>query len=132
MAEEAFGLLVLRVVVGGIFIAQGHRKLFAPAEASHGRHNLERMIAAAGIPFSSRLALLVSVLELTCGALLLTGLVARLACLPLIGILLVAIRVKLPTGFFGGWDWPISVLGGTLALLLLGPGAISLDAWLSV
>ena len=38
--EFAVALLVLRLVAAGIFVAQGSRKLFAPAEAPHGRANL--------------------------------------------------------------------------------------------
>jgi len=41
-------------------------------------------------------------------------------------------RVRWQKGFVNGWDWPLSVLGGTIALLLLGSGAYSLDALLGL
>lgn len=125
--------LVLRLVIGGIFIAQGWRKVMAPADAPHGRGNLQRMIESGGFPAASLLALAVGAAELGCGVLVLIGLLTRLAVLPLIGIMLVAIvRFKWKAGFLGGWDWPLSVLGGCVALLLIGGGRFSVDHLLSL
>lgn len=132
MPEEAVAALVLRLVVGGIMTAQGYRKLLQDPGAPHGRQQLTRVIGAAGLPVAGQLALLVAFFELAGGALVLVGLLTRLAAIPLIVILLVAIRVKWPSGFFGGWDWPLSVLGATLALVALGAGPWSIDAALQL
>lgn len=129
----ALASLALRLVVGGIFIAQGWRKVIAPAEASHGRANLERMIASGGFPAAATLAMLVGLAELGCGLAILVGFLLRLAVLPLIVVLLVAIvRFKWKAGFLSGWDWPLSVLGSCVALLLLGAGELSIDRLLSL
>jgi uncharacterized membrane protein YphA (DoxX/SURF4 family) len=125
--------LVLRLVVAAIFIAQGWRKVIDPVDAPHGRGNLQRLIASGGFPSAGTLALLVGLAELGCGILVLAGLLERLAVLPLIGIMLVAIvRFKWKAGFLSGWDWPLSVLGSCLALLLLGAGRFSLDHLLAL
>lgn len=127
MTEVDFASLLLRLVVGGIFVAQGWRKLFGPPQISHGRLGLERLIREVGVPKASHVALIVSVLELACGGALIAGFLTRVACLPLAGILIVAMRAKWGSGFFGGWDWPLSVLGATISVFLLGPGVISVS-----
>ena len=120
--------LILRIVVGAIFVVQGYRKLFAPAGTKGSGSGLRGMIREAGFPFPDVLATVVSVTELTGGILLLVGLLTRLAAVPLALTLVVAIvRFKWREGFQGGWDWPLSVLGSTIALLLLGAGTVSID-----
>jgi putative oxidoreductase len=121
--------LVLRVAAGSIFVAQGYRKLFAPADAPHGRAGLSEMIRRSGMPSPDRLAAVVAAIELVGGIALLLGLLTRLALIPLSVILLVAIvGFKRKAGFLGGWDWPFSVLAIAAALFVLGAGAWSLDA----
>jgi putative oxidoreductase len=126
--EIAVATLGLRLVAGAIFVAQGWRKLFAAPDAPHGRANLERLIARRALPRPALWAVLVAWTELIGGVLLLVGLLTRLAALPLAVVLLVAIfGYKWESGFLGGWDWPLSVLGIVLAIALLGAGPLSLD-----
>jgi putative oxidoreductase len=125
--------LVLRVVAGAIFVAQGVRKVLAPRDAPHGRGNLESLIAQQPFPRPDLLASLVGITELVGGVLLLVGFLTRLATVPLAVVLLVAIfGSKWRQGFLGGWDWPFSVLGLLAAIALLGAGPISIDAVLGV
>jgi putative oxidoreductase len=120
--------LILRLVVGAIFVAQGYRKTFAPADVPHGRAGLVRLISGAGLPSAPLLAGAVGAVELACGLCLLVGLFTAIASLVLSGVLLVAIVVfKWRSGFVGGWDWPLVCLAAVIALLLLGPGPLSLD-----
>jgi putative oxidoreductase len=120
-------------VVGGIFCAQGYRKLFADRDLAFGRNRLTAMIAEKGFPMPAMLATLTSVAELGCGMLVIAGFLTQLAVIPLIAVLTMAVtQFKWKDGFYGGWDWPFSVLGGSVALLLLGSGRYSVDALLNI
>jgi len=125
---EDLAALVLRSVAGAIFVAQGYRKLFGAPDAHHGRSNLVSMIAGRGLPRPGQLALLTSTVELVFGSLVLIGWLTRPAVIPLMLLLVGAIVLfKLREGFFGGWDWPLSVLAALTAILLLGAGEYSVD-----
>jgi putative oxidoreductase len=130
---EDLASLVLRLVVGGIFCAQGYRKLFADRDLPFGRNGLTKMIAEKNLPSPAQLALLTAMAELACGLFVLAGLLTQLAVIPLIGIMIMAVtQFKWKLGFYGGWDWPFSVLGSSVALLLLGSGRYSIDAVLDI
>lgn len=119
--------LILRLAVGGIFAAQGASRLWGIPKAPAGQ-NLARLLEKRGLPAPAALATVVSVFEFGAGLLLMCGALTRLAALPLIVIVGTAVWFKRKDGFIGGWDWPFSVLGGTVALLVLGAGAFSIDA----
>lgn len=128
MTTTDIASLVLRLVVGTIFVAQGYRKTLSPPDASHGRTNLARLISGSSLPAPRTVAWFVGVTELVAGALVLVGALTVAASLALSAVLVAAIGFKLRAGFLGGWDWPLACLGGTLALALLGAGAVSIDA----
>ena len=81
----------------------------------------------------------VACFEIACGCLVLLGLLTRLAVIPLITIMLVAIATtKIPIlqeqGFWkmaheARTDW--SMLLGSVFLLIVGAGSLSIDAWLT-
>jgi putative oxidoreductase len=81
------------------------------------------------LPFlpASPMAYLATVVELAMPALILVGLLTRLATLPLIGMALFIQLFVYPT------SWPDHLIWITLLVMLLarGPGAISLDALLA-
>jgi uncharacterized membrane protein YphA (DoxX/SURF4 family) len=56
--------VLIRLLVGGVFLAEGIRKFFYPAELGAGR--FERI----GIPFPSATAPFVGSAEMACGALI--------------------------------------------------------------
>ncbi|WP_437755126.1 DoxX family protein [Sorangium sp. So ce1389] len=125
--------ILIRLIVGTVFVSEGIQKFLFPAEIGAGR------FAKIGLPSPEVLAPFVGVVEISCGALVLLGLATRLAAAPLIGVMLVAIAsTKIPIlvnrGFWAmahesRTDW--SMLLGALFLLLVGAGPLSLDARLA-
>lgn len=125
--------LALRLVAAAIFIVQGYRKTFAPPEAKGSGAALEKLIASGGLPRARFLARAVAITELVGGALLLLGLLTRVAALALAFTMVVAIvRFKWKDGFLGGWDWPLSVLGNTIAIVVLGSGTFGVDHFIGL
>lgn len=121
--------LLIRLVVGVVFLSEGIQKfLFARAQGS-GR--FEKI----GLPSPDFLGPFVGITEIICGFMVLIGLLTRLAAIPLIVIMLVAIyTTKLPMLNDGGiWkmlhesrtDW--AMLLCSIFLLSRGGGAFSVD-----
>ena len=126
--REDLTALVLRAVVGSIFVAQGWRKSLSRIDAPHGRAALKETLERNGWPAADQLPRTTGVVELTCGTAVIVGLKTRLALIPLLGILGVAIaHVKWSDGFLGGWDWPYSVAGAAVASMVLGEGRFSAE-----
>src|ERR1019366_7525796 len=121
------GLLLLRVLVGWVFLSEGIQKFLFPAALGAGR------FAKIGIPWPAFSAPFVGVFEIDCGLLVLVGLATRLAAIPLIIDMLVAMATtKLPMLLKSGFwatahearvDW--SMLLGAIFLLMVGGGAWS-------
>ncbi|MGH7294578.1 MAG: DoxX family protein [Polyangiaceae bacterium] len=116
--------LLARAVVGFIFVESGWGKL----------HNLSFIIDRFrewGIPYPQIQAPFSAGTELVCGALLLAGLLSRIAAVPLVVVMIVAIcKVKLdPTStlddFLGFEEFHYILL--LLWIAIAGPGPISLD-----
>jgi putative oxidoreductase len=134
LSTSAPGAVVLiRLMVGTVFLSEGIQKFLFPAAVGAGR------FATIGLPAPEVLAPLVGCFEIACGALVLLGLATRLAAVPLVVIMLTAIATtKFPIlSEHGFWkmaheartDW--SMLLGSLFLLLVGGGQWSFDALLS-
>jgi putative oxidoreductase len=136
-------VILIRLVVGGVFLSEGIQKFLYPAENGVGR------FTKIGIPAPEVMAPFVGVVEIVCGALILIGLLTRLAAIPLIINMLVAIlSTKIPIllgqgfwGFslrtlpyYGFWGMAheartdFAMLLGSIFLLIVGAGAWSLDA----
>ena len=139
-------VILIRLVVGGVFLSEGVQKFLYPAENGAGR------FAKIGIPSPDVMGPFVGVVEIVCGALILIGFLTRLAAIPLIINMLVAIlSTKIPIllghgfwGFslrnlpyYGFWGMmhesrtDFSMLLGSVFLLIVGAGALSLDARLT-
>ena len=121
--------LLIRMVVGIVFLSEGIQKfLFAAAQGS-GR--FEKI----GLPAPEFLGPFVGITEIVCGFLILIGLLTRFAAIPLIIIMLIAIyTTKLPMLSDGGiWkmlhdsrtDW--AMLLCSIFLVVKGGGAFSVD-----
>jgi len=131
--------LPLRLIVGLGFIEHGYAKLFRGADA------FSMILHAIGVPFPDLLGWATIVVEIIGGLLILFGAFVRIAALPMIIVLLVAIfSVHLPNGFssikllsydatgahFGqpGYETDLLYVAALLALCIGGAGRFSLDA----
>lgn len=132
-SEAPPATLLIRVMVGAVFLSEGIQKFLYPGELGVGR------FTKIGLPAPEVLAPFVGVVEMVGGTLLLLGLLTRLAAVPLIINMLVAIAsTKVPI-LLGRGFWSMahesrtdfSMLLGSLFLLLVGAGPWSVDARLS-
>lgn len=122
--------LLIRLLVGAVFLSEGIQKFLFPGELGAGR------FAKVGLPMPELLGPLVGSFEVVCGALVLAGLLTRRAVLPLLAIMAVALATtKWPMladqGFWhmaheSRTDWSMTL--GSLYLLIVGAGPWSVDA----
>jgi putative oxidoreductase len=129
------GLLVLRVVLGVIFIGHGAQKLFGSfggPRISGFASVLEQM----GVKPARPMAILAGLAEFVGGILMILGFLTPLAALALIVVMTVAVfTVHLKNGFFatnGGYEFNLALAGMALTLLITGAGAYSLDSVLGI
>src|SRR5438094_2633882 len=71
-------MLLIRVLVGWVFLSEGIQKFLFPDSLGIGR------FVKIGIPWPQIMAPFVDVVEIVCGTLLLIGLLTRLATVPLL------------------------------------------------
>lgn len=129
--RAAWGLLLLRILVGWVFLSEGIQKFLFPAALGAGR------FVKIGIPFPQFTGPFVGVVEIVCGILLIAGFFTIRACLPfLIDIVVAIATTKIPMllkqGFWAAMHegrTDFCMLTGLIAIALLGAGALSLDEW---
>jgi putative oxidoreductase len=139
-------VILIRIAVGAVFLSEGIQKFLFPNELGAGR------FIKIGIPAPEVMGPFVGLVEIVCGSLIIVGLLTRLAAIPLIIDMFVAlISTKLPIllghGFwrfslsklssYGFWSMAheartdFAMLLGSILLLIVGAGAWSLDAQLA-
>jgi uncharacterized membrane protein YphA (DoxX/SURF4 family) len=129
----AKAVVLVRILVGWVFLSEGIQKFLFPAALGPGR------FAKIGIPLPELSAPFVGGVEIVFGVLVLIGLFTRLATVPLlIDIIVALITTKLPllakNGVWGALHearTDVSMLLGLIFLLIVGGGAWSLDARLN-
>ncbi len=124
-------LLLLRAVIGVVFVAHGAQKLFG-AFGGRGLDAVANVMAGYGLKPGMFFAVLCGIAEFGGGLLLLAGLLTPLAGLVIIGVMVVAIVVS--TGQDGfivpggvGYEYNLVLIAVALALVIAGPGRWSLD-----
>jgi uncharacterized membrane protein YphA (DoxX/SURF4 family) len=132
--EAPAAVLLVRLIVGGVFLSEGLQKFLFPDALGVDR------FAKIGIPAPEIMAPFVGVCETVCGVLFLLGLLTRFAAITMIINMLVAIATtKVPILLYEGFwkmaheartDW--SMLLGSVFLLIVGAGAWSIDRRLGI
>ena len=121
------GLFLIRTIVAVVFIYHGGGKLFGWFGGS-GLQATAGFMGKLGIPYPMAGAVLSGSAEFFGGVLLLTGVAARLAAIPMAFNMAVACLTAHHgfNGMKGGMEYPLT-LGVVLAgLVLTGPGGLSL------
>src|SRR5881392_2395924 len=141
--EAPAATILIRIVVGGIFLAEGIQKFLYPRDLGAGR------FAKIGVPAPDIMGPFVGAIEIVCGVLLIIGLLTRLAAIMLlIDISVAIVSTKVPVllghgfwGFslmklprYGFWSMmheartDFSMWLGLLFLIIVGAGRWSFDA----
>lgn len=116
----SLALLLLRLALGGLMIPHGVQKLKSFATQSG------KFVDPFHIGPSTSMALTIFA-ELFCAILLVVGLMTRLATIPLIVAMSVAVFIANNGDIFGKGELPALYLAGYIALLFAGPGKFSMD-----
>jgi putative oxidoreductase len=121
--------ILIRLLVGGVFLSEGIQKFLFPDSLGVGR------FMKIGIPYPQFFAPFVGAIEIVCGTLLIIGLFTRVATIPLlIDISVAIVTTKIPMLYKAGF-WSMAheartdycMLLGLIFLLLVGSGPFSID-----
>ena len=119
--------LVLRVVLGGLFVWHGIDKYDV------GIDMIKDMFTTWGVPAPGLTAPLTAIIEIGAGTMLVFGIATRMAAMLLSVVMVGAlIYVKQDLGVISSQPMPgaeldLAMLAGLIALVILGPGSISVD-----
>jgi len=131
MNREKFfdlSMLVLRVVLGAIFLAHGGQKLFGMFNGI-GLEGTAKIVEGLGFPKPYLLALAWGCVEFIGGVFLILGILARWSALAITMVVIIQLwKINLPYGFFiqnGGMEYSLLVVGSCLPVILMGGGSWS-------
>ncbi len=122
------GLLVLRVVVGALFVAHGTDKLFGWFNEGMGMEATRQMLTGFGYTEPGALALVVALSETVGGVLVILGLFFPAGAAALLGVMANVIVVKGDWSLFlGDVELEMVYAAAAFALLFTGPGRFAID-----
>lgn len=124
------GLLIVRVVIGLIFVGHGTQKLFGWF-GGYGPKGTGGWMESIGIRPGILMAVIAGLMEAVGGLLFAAGLLTPLAAVMIIATMLVSIvKVHGKNGFWvtaGGIEYNVVLIAISLGIALSGAGAYSLD-----
>jgi len=135
MTSSDLGLLVLRLVVGLTMSAHGAQKAFGWWKGS-GWAGWKAVMVRMGFRPATAWGVIGIAAELVGGLLLAIGFLTPLGAMALIGqSVVIIIKAHWSRGFWGrdgGFEFPLSLAAGVVAIVGTGAGALSLDAVLGL
>ena len=135
MNSSDLGLLVLRLVVGLTMSAHGAQKAFGWWKGS-GWAGWKAVMVRMGFRPATAWGVVALGAELVGGLLLAIGFLTPLAAMALLGQSVVIIaKAHWSRGFWGrdgGFEFPLSLAAGVVAIVGTGAGSLSLDALLGI
>jgi len=127
---ERLAVLILRLFLGFAFMMHGSQKLLG-AFGGGGVAGVAGMLSKLGLEPSQIWAWVLSITEFVGGVCVVLGFLTRFWAAGLVIDMTVAIiKVHMPNGFFAsknGFELPLALGVMALAILLTGPGALSVD-----
>jgi putative oxidoreductase len=130
----ALGLLLVRLVVGLLFVGHGAQKLFGWF-GGYGPKGTGGWMESVGIKPGVAMAVIAGLMELVGGALLALGLFTPLAAVLIILTMIGAIvKVHGKNGIWAtanGYEYQLVLIALSIGIALTGAGAYSLDAMLN-
>lgn len=124
------GLLLIRGMLGTVFVFHGGQKLFGWWDGS-GLAEFAGTLQHLSMPYPAYGAVLAGGAEFFGGMALVTGLCMRLAIIPLIATMAVAILFVHPQTFSAqaqGMEYPLTLAVVLLSLLFMGPGRLAVTS----
>jgi putative oxidoreductase len=125
------GLLIIRLVVGGLFIGHGTQKLFG-WWGGHGLNGTGQFMESLGYPSGRNMATVAGLAEAGGGTLLVLGFATPLGAAAIIGTMinasLTAHRGKGLWNINGGFELPLVMASVAAGLAFVGAGQYSIDA----
>src|SRR5918911_1311101 len=130
MTSADFGLAFLRLAIGLTMAAHGAQKAFG-WWSGPGPEGWRKAVASMGFEPAGLFARVSTLAELAGGMFLALGLLTPFAAAILVGQSIVIIgHVHAPKGFWNknaGYEFPLALAAGAVAVALTGPGLLSLD-----
>ena len=127
------GLLIIRLVVGILFMGHGAQKIFGWF-GGYGLKGTGGWFESIGMKPGITMALLAGLAELVGGVLFALGLLTPLAGIMIAGTMVMAIvKVHGPNGLWAtanGYEYNLTLLAVAIGIALTGPGQYALDAFL--
>lgn len=127
------GLLIIRLVVGLLFIGHGAQKLFGWF-GGYGLKGTGGWFESIGMKPGVTMALFAGLAELIGGMLFALGLLTPLAAVIITGTMVMAIfKVHAPNGLWAasnGYEYNLTLIAVAVGVALIGPGLYALDAFI--
>lgn len=123
-----FGLLILRLVLGGLFVAHGLDRLFNWFSGEGGMGATRDLISGFGFTEPGILSWVLAITETAGGVLVILGLFFPAGAAAILGVMVNVIVVKANWNtFLGGVEMEMMYAAAAFALLFTGPGRVALD-----